>query len=83
MPYDQKNAGRVSGQRLRQAFEGLSKILGRSIVDLLVYDLERQGITFSQDEYYTLEHVQQVFEMTFGEDSASLLVEKLRKELGA
>ena len=68
--------------RLRQAFESLSKVLGRSIVDLLIYDLERQGIALgSKDEYYTLDQIRQVFESTFGEDGSSLLMEKIRKEL--
>lgn len=61
--------------------ESLQKVLGRSIVDLLIYDLESQGIALGTDEYYTLDRIRQVFEATFGEDGASLLVEKLRKEL--
>lgn len=71
----------MSGLKLKEAFESLSKVLGRSIVDLLVYDLERQGIALGKEEYYSLEQIRQVFEATFGEDGASLLVEKLRKEL--
>ena len=67
---------------LRQAFDSLSKVLGRSIVDLIVYDLERQGIALGdKDEYYTLDQIRQVFEGTFGDDGTSLLMEKLRKEL--
>lgn len=81
MTHNSKYSTRVCGTRLRQAFDRLSNVLGRSIVDLLVYDLERQGIVFGQDEYYTLEQIRQVFKMTFGEDGTSLLVEKLRKEL--
>jgi hypothetical protein len=76
------NASRISGLRLRQAFESLRKVLGRSIVDLLIYDLEKQGIALDKEEYYTLDQIRQVFEVTFGEDGASLLAEKLRKELG-
>lgn len=81
MPHNSRNSGRVSGLKLKEAFESLSKVLGRSIVDLLVYDLERQGIALGKEEYYSLEQIRQVFEATFGEDGASLLVEKLRKEL--
>ncbi len=82
MPNNPDNANKISGLKLKQAFESLSKALGRSITDLLVYDLERQGIVLDKDEYYSLEQIRQVFEATFGEDGASLLVEKLRKELG-
>lgn len=81
LPHDPKNAGRISSLRLKEAFESLHKVLGRSIVDLLIYDLERQGIALGREEYYSLDQVRQVFEATFGEDGASLLMEKLRKEL--
>lgn len=77
-----RNSSRVSGLRLKEAFDSLSKVLGRSIVDLLVYDLERQGIALgNKDEYYTLDQIRQVFQGTFGDDGTSLLIEKLRKEL--
>jgi hypothetical protein len=66
---------------LKQALESLTKILGQSIVDLLIYDLERQGMRLDKDGYYTLDQIRQVFGETFGEDGASLLVERLRKEL--
>jgi len=82
LPSGSKNSTRVSGLRLKEAFDSLSKVLGRSIVDLLVYDLERQGIALGgKDEYYTLDQIRQVFEGTFGDDGTSLLMEKLRKEL--
>jgi hypothetical protein len=83
LPHNPKNAGRVSSLRLKEAFESLHKVLGRSIVDLLIYDLERQGIALGNEEYYSLDEVRQVFEATFGEDGASLLMEKLRKALDA
>jgi hypothetical protein len=66
---------------LKQALESLTKILGQSIVDLLIYDLERQGMRLGEDGYYTLDQIRQVFGETFGEDGASLLAERLRKEL--
>ncbi|NWG38111.1 hypothetical protein [Nitrososphaera sp.] len=82
MPNGARNSSRISGLRLKEAFESLSKILGQSIVDLLVYDLERQGIALgAKDEYYTLDQIRQVFEGTFGEDGTSLLMKKLREEL--
>lgn len=81
MSHNPKNAGRISSLKLKEAFESLQRVLGRSIVDLLIYDLERQGIALGQDEYYSLDQVRQVFEATFGEDGAFLLTEKLRKEL--
>lgn len=76
-----KEAGRVSGLRLKGTFDGLIGVLGPSIVDLLVYNLERQGIALGRGEYYSLDQVQQVFEATFGEGRSSLLMEKLRREL--
>ena len=82
LPPSPKNTGRISSLRLKQAFGSLSKVLGRSIVDLLIYDLEMQGIALGQDESYTLDQIRQVFEATFGEDGASFLVDKLRRELG-
>ena len=81
MPPVPKNASRVSGLHLKQAIENLSKILGRSIVDLLIYDLEKQGITFGHDESYNLESIGELFRLTFGKDGSSLLMDKLRKEL--
>lgn len=81
MSHNPKNAGRISSLKLKEAFESLQRVLGRSIVDLLIYDLERQGIALGRDEYYSLDQVRQVFEATFGEDGAFLLTEKLRKEL--
>jgi hypothetical protein len=66
---------------LKQALERLTKILGQSIVELLVYDLERQGMRLDKEGYYTLDQIRQVFGETFGEDGASLLTERLRKEL--
>ncbi|WP_331001726.1 hypothetical protein [Nitrososphaera sp.] len=56
MPTSVKNAVRVSSLHLRRTFENL-KAPGRSIVDLLIYDLERQGIALGQDESHTLERI--------------------------
>jgi hypothetical protein len=49
-PNNSNNANKISALRLRQVFDNLSKALGRSITDLLVYDLERQGIAPDKDE---------------------------------
>jgi len=56
LPTSVKNAVRVSSLHLRRTFENL-KAPGRSIVDLLIYDLERQGIALGQDESHTLEQI--------------------------
>ena len=37
-------AGLVSNAQLKRAVDGLTKILGRSTVDMLVMDFERHGI---------------------------------------
>lgn len=63
------------------AVRGLDRILGRSMVDLLILDLERQGITLEGDAKYPMKQVESALTSTFGSEGGVLLTEKLRKVL--
>lgn len=80
---DNQNTEPVTSIRLRQAIEGLYEVLGRAMVDLLVVDLERQGIILGNDSAYSMARVEQALVNTFGSEGGTLLAEKIRKSLGS
>lgn len=63
------------------ALQGLNRVLGRSMVEMLIMDLERQGITLHGDEKYPMKQIERVLASTFGPEGGTLLAEKLRKAL--
>lgn len=61
--------------------QSLNRVLGRSMVDMLVLDLEKQGIVLHGDEKYSVKRVGGALVATFGPEGGMLLAEKLRKSL--
>jgi hypothetical protein len=81
LPDNPRNLEPISSIRLRRALEGLYGILGRSMVDLLIVDLERQDITLTGDAAYSMTKIEQALINTFGSEGGPLLAEKIRKSL--
>ncbi|MEO9296044.1 MAG: hypothetical protein ABI347_10670 [Nitrososphaera sp.] len=81
MSNNQKNSEPISSPRLLLALQSLSRILGRSMVDMLIADLERQGITLHGDAKYPMKQVERALTATFGSEGGVLLAEKLRRSL--
>lgn len=81
MPNNQENAGSVPGKDLYLAMGSLRKSLGPDVVELLVTDLQRHGITFAGSESYPLKRVEEALKETFGEDGGELLMGMIRKSL--
>lgn len=63
------------------ALQGLNRILGHSMVDMLIADLERQGITLHGDAKYPMNQIERALTATFGSEGGLLLAEKLRRSL--
>lgn len=76
----QKNAGGISGKDLQRAMNNLRKSLGPAIVDLIVLDLEKQGIAFAGGPYL-MKQVEDALKNTFGQEGGQLLADKVRKSL--
>lgn len=81
MSNNQKNTGSVPGKDLGRAMNNLRKSLGPNVVDLLITDLQRQGITLAGGESYTLKQVDGALKKTFGQDGGELLMDMLGKAL--
>ena len=81
MSNNQENSDSISSPRLLLALQGLNRILGRSMVEMLIADLERQGIMLHGNEKYPMRQVECALTATFGSEGGMLLAEKLRKAL--
>jgi hypothetical protein len=81
LPDNPRNIEPISGIRLHRALEGLYGILGRPMVDLLIVDLERQGITLTGDAAYSMTKIEQALINIFGSEGGPLLVDKILKSL--
>ena len=81
MSNNQKDSDSISSPRLLLALQGLNRILGRSLVEMLITDLERQGIMLHGNEKYPIKQVEHALVSTFGSEGGRLLAEKLRKAL--
>ena len=81
MSNNQKNLDSISSPRLLLALQGLNRILGHSMVEMLILDLERQGIMLHGNERYSIKQVEHALVSTFGSEGGTLLAEKLRKAL--
>jgi hypothetical protein len=78
---DDDNAGQmISCTQLRRAVEGLARILGRSTVDLLVMDFERQGISLEKGRYDT-KQVKDALLRVFGPEGGKLVAAKVQSIL--
>lgn len=71
---------RISAQELEKAVMGMHNILGRSVAEMIIADLEEDGgISFSdKDRSYALDEIEHIIKRLFG-DAAPLLMERLRK----
>jgi hypothetical protein len=77
------NSEPISSVRLRKALESLYGVLGRSMVDLMMLDLERQGIILNGDSAYPVKKLEQALINTFGPEGGPLLMYKILKSLGS
>ncbi|AIC16909.1 hypothetical protein NVIE_026400 [Nitrososphaera viennensis EN76] len=59
----------------------LRKSLGTLVVDLLITDLQRQGITFAGGESYSVRQIEGALQKTFGQDGGELLMDMVSKSL--
>lgn len=57
--------------------DGLRGLLGRSIVDLIIRDLQGHGISMDRDAHYSMGQIEEVLRRTFSPDGASLLAKRL------
>ena len=80
MAHTSKNAGHISGKELQRAMNALRKSLGPAIVDLILVDLEKQGIS-SAGGPYPAKQLEDALKKTFGQEGGQLLINKVRKAL--
>lgn len=73
--------GSVPGKDLYRAMNSLRKPLGSNAVDLLMTDLQRQGITLAGGEPCPVRRIDEALKKTFGEDGGELLTDMLDKAL--
>lgn len=59
----------------------LDGLLGRSIVDLIIRDLQTHGISMDRDARYSIGQIEEVLKRTFSQDGAALLAKKLQAVL--
>lgn len=59
----------------------LRKSLGPTVVELLIMDLQRNGITFAGGESYPSKRVEGALKKTFGDDGGALLMGLVSKSL--
>ncbi|AIF82933.1 hypothetical protein NTE_00857 [Candidatus Nitrososphaera evergladensis SR1] len=81
MSNNQKNTGSIPGKDLGRAMNNLRKSLGPTVVDLLITDLQRQGITLAGGESYSIKQVEGALKKTFGQDGGELLTDMISKSL--
>ena len=79
--HPQKNTGHVPGKDLQRAMNGLRKSLGTVIVDLIVLDLEKQGIALAGGSSYHMKQVEDALKKTFGQEGGQLRADNVRKAL--
>ena len=70
----------VRGDIIRKALDGLD-ILGRTVKEMIIEDIERSEITLDNKHYYPLRQIEERLIELFGEDGASLLIKRLRERL--
>lgn len=77
---DRDTAGLVSNVQLRRAVECLARVLGRSTVDMLIMDFERQGISLEKGSY-DLWQVKDALVRVFGSEGGRLVAERMQAAL--
>lgn len=80
MAHTPKSTGHISGKDLQRAMNTLRKSLGPAIVDLILVDLEKQGIS-SGGGPYSAKQLEDALKKTFGQEGGQLLINKVRKAL--
>lgn len=78
---NKKNPEHITRPGLLLALQSLNRVLRRSMVDMLVSDLEKQDVTLHSDEKYSVKRVGGALVATFGSEGGMLLAKKLRKSL--
>ncbi len=74
------NHDRIPGNVLKKAFDRFD-VLGISIRELLVEEIEQQGIVFDDKHFYKLDEIEQRLANIFGDDATQLLIERIKKTL--
>jgi hypothetical protein len=74
--------GPVRGDTIRKAFESLD-IFGIALVELLVENVKKRGITLDSEHSYSLEEIQVVLADFLGEVPAQLIFKRLSRVIDA
>ena len=73
---------RIPSRRLLIIFTKLHSVLGRSVVESLLFSLTDYEIDlFDENKSFSLDEIQEMFGGILGEGGSELLMERLRKEL--
>ena len=76
-PFDKPIRGDVLKNALKQ-FD----YLGISVRDMVIEDIENQGIVLDDKHYYSLKDIEKRFDELFGKDVTPLLIERIKGILG-
>lgn len=68
----------IRGDLIRKSFDELD-VLGQALKEEMMAYIERRGNPLDKEHYYTLKELKIEFAEIFGEDAASLLVERLKR----
>jgi hypothetical protein len=79
--YERNNIESVLGTDLERAINNLRSSLGDKVVNLLMTDLESQGVILGGKERYNLKSVEMALKKTFGQDGGELLMDMISKSL--
>ena len=80
MPENSNYDKPLPSDRIKDALNEASAVLGRSAQDAMFSDLEFNGITF-KDRQYTLRQVQDALRKIFGHEGTSLLMQRVERVL--
>jgi hypothetical protein len=75
---DRKQAMR--GDIIRKAFEELD-VLGRSLKNMIIEEIERSGIVLDSKNYYSLGEIENRLQTLFSKDGTELLLKQMEKAL--
>lgn len=79
---DSGNSIPINGLTLKKAIQSQTSILGEAAVESLIEDLEHKGIDMDNpSSRYTLRQLESAIIEIFGEDAATLLMERIKNEL--
>jgi hypothetical protein len=75
---DREESKSIPGDKLKVALDGVLKIFGEPGRQYILEDLQSHGIVLEEQHAYKLEQVKSALSI-IGGDSATLIVERLRK----